>query len=206
MIESGLGLPSQSFRGGGGEHLAKIVEYFLIFGGLPWSRGLHALSEQAIVGGVVWLVVAAAALGALRRRDWRPPTGAGLALIAFGLMAASMAAVGRVDELPTPIVPTRYTPFATLLQIGAVLASAPLWRGVDARRPFALAAAVGFVLIVVAGTYPTGVRGLQRTASRIHAAGELFDRTGRQDEVVLHPRPAFAADVRRELARRGLPH
>ena len=46
-----------------------------------------------------------------------------MGLILFGFITALMATIGRVDELPEPLVPTRYTPFACLLQIGVGLAA-----------------------------------------------------------------------------------
>lgn len=207
-LEAGLGAPSASLGNGGegGAHFIKILSYFLIFGGLPWSRAPHPLLLQAAVGLVVWVAALMLFRRGLRTQVREPIVVSGMALILFGLVTAAMASIGRVDELPQPIVPTRYTPFATALQIGILLAGAGLANDLRFRRPIVSAAfTAAAALLILAGT-AHGMRALERAADRIRAASVTFDRTGTQGDVQLHPRPAVAAAVRAELARRGLPH
>ena len=59
----------------------------------------------------------------------------GVALALFGLATAVLATLGRVDELPEPIVPTRYSPFALLLQLSLLLLYADRLEGWAQRRP-----------------------------------------------------------------------
>ena len=209
FLETGLGMPGGAkAASGGGSHILKMIVYFMAFGGLPWSRGLHALSIGAVFGLCVW---AAAAWGLIGAQAWRKDAAsvmvqAGAAMIVFGLIAAVLATIGRVDELPQPIVPTRYTPFALVLQLGAVLVFArrlelvsESWRRIATVGGFALA--IGMV-----AASPHGARAITRAADRIRAASDLFDKTGQQPDLVIHPRPDIAAGVRAELHVRGLPY
>jgi hypothetical protein len=206
-IEAGLGTPSTSLgaQGGGAAHLVKMGAYFLVFGGLPWSRSAHAIAVQAAIGGIVWLM---AVLGAVRAWRYRgsPLVATGLAMVAFGTLAAALASVGRVDELPQPIVPTRYTPFATVLQIGVILSAAREIEALWLRRPaVALGATVVSCTLLLISIVPA-IKSTERMAQRIRSASALFDRTAQQPDLIIYPRPRTATAVRAELARRGLPH
>jgi hypothetical protein len=207
-VEGGLSLPSSSLGSGdhGAGHILKMATYFLVFVGLPWSHSLHTLPVQAafgsfVVGGAIWTV-----LRALRERNREPLVDIGVALILFGFLTAALASVGRVDELASVIVPTRYTPFATLLQIGMVLANASGLNDLRYRRParFVVSASVAGLLLVAA--IVPGIRALERTGEKIRHASDLFDRTGLVVDPPIYPRPAFAAEIRARLAGRGLPH
>ena len=205
-IEGGLDVPSTSLgKGGDGvAHVGKILLYFLVFGALPWSRAVHPLAVQAALGLLVWAVAAFALREALR--DRRASTAsAAVGLILFGLITAAMASVGRVDELPTVIVPTRYTPFATVLQVGVLLGFASRWDALR-ERPWRVGLPAALVVVLVLAATPHGMRAMDHTAAAIRAASDRFDRTGRLDDPPIYPIAGPAAAVRAELARRGLPH
>lgn len=209
LVEAGLGLPVGGHPAGeGAGRLLKMVVYVLAFGGLPWSRGLHSLAAGAAFGLCVWAAAAWALVGA---QAWRKDAAsvmvqAGVAMIVFGLIAAALATLGRVDELPQPIVPTRYTPFALVLQLGVVLALARRLERLSGRGR-QVATVAGFALAIgMTAAGPHGARAITRAADRIRAASDLFDRTGRQPDLLIHARPDIAAGVRAELHARGLPY
>ncbi len=210
-IESGLGAPSASLgRDGGsaGAHLLKMAVYFLHFVGLPWTQETHSGLALAIALTTLALAFRASFKAARWTND--APTarlrGTALALILFGLITAGLATIGRVDELPTAVVPTRYTPFATLLQLGVLLGLAEQIGAF--RRAAWLPATIAAVLSL--GLFASDlhdVRSLNRAAHRVRAASAAFDRSfDDADGRLIHPRPLFAADIRRRLAARGLPH
>jgi len=206
-LEAGLGVPSTTFTGDGGlAHAAKILGYFLVFGALPWSRGLHALPLQVAVGVLIWVAALLVFRRGLRTHRLEPLVVSGMALIVFGLATAVLASLGRVDELPQLIVPTRYTPFAISLQVGIILAASNLANDLRFNRPIAFGAAGSIAATLMLASTPHGMGAIERTADRIRLSSAVFDRTGRDGEIEIHPRPADAAAVRAELARRGLPH
>ena len=203
-------MPSESFGRDGapaGAHLLKIVLYFLQFLGLPWTRSV----STGPAAGLGMVVAAYAGVMLLRARPKREDAlaaleTAGVALILFGLLTAALAALGRVDELPAPIVPTRYTPFATLLQLGLLLASV---RILDSGRypTWLIGGAAALVAMGLVTADLRAARNLHRISERIETASRLFDATGRDSGgVVMDPSPALAMQVRRQLAARGLPH
>lgn len=210
LVQAGLGVPSTSLGAGGGGagHLLKMATYFSAFAALPWSRAVHPTALGAGLGLFVWAAAAAVLRTAWRERgEAAPPLrNAGAALIVFGLFAAALAAVGRVDELPAPIVPTRYTPFAALLQVGVILGWGARFEA-EGRRAGRARQAAGFavaaVLVLAADVH--AARFMPRVAGRIRAAGAVLDRGGVSTDVVLHPRPDFARAVRARLLARGLP-
>ena len=110
-----------------------------------------------------------------------------------------------MDELATPTVPTRYTPFAVLLQLGVLLALAREFDAAVRRRwPGWAVAAVVAALVLSHDVH--GSRSLLRASAKVRAASDDFDRSGTQGDVWIYPVAARATQVRRELAARGLPH
>lgn len=211
LMEAGLGVPSSSlgrdYGGGAGAHLIKVLTYACVFAGLPWSRSVRWLPVAAVAGAALWAFAGRLVLRARHERDAAaaPLVGAGVGLIVFGALTAALATLGRVDELPQAIVPTRYTPFAALLQIGVLLCCTP---GLEraARPAWAPRAALGVLAVLVLSRDFHDSRVLLRTADRIRAASEAFDRTGQQGEILIYPDAQRAIDVRRALAARGEPH
>ena len=128
-----------------------------------------------------------------------------MGLILFGFITALMATIGRVDELPEPLVPTRYTPFACLLQIGVGLAAVRRLETLGGARKVAFTGAYVISVLAIAAA-PHGVQALGRASAKIKAASDLFDRTGRQEGFQMNPDPALATAVRAELRRRALPY
>ncbi len=211
-IESGLGAPSDSLGRDGrplGAHLAKMAVYALHFVGLPWTQQTH--SGLALAIGAAILAVAIKVLAKAAR--WTPDrpaaqlAGVALALILFGLVTAAMATIGRVDEQTIASVPTRYTPFATLLQLGVLMGLAA---DIETfRRPaWASPAIAGLLTLAIFASDLHVARSLPGASRRVVAASRAFDQDGVaiHDHILMHPRPAFAAAIRRELAARGLPH
>ena len=212
FVEAGLGSPggSPGAASVGLARLAKMAIYFGSYCGLPWSRALRGPLLGAAAG---WPVAVVAALGLARA--WRrrgaaagaPYAGlcrAGAVLALFGLCTAVLATLGRVDELPQPVVPTRYTPFALLLQWGALLLYADRIAAFMAeRRRLAVGIAVLSVVLVLAADL-RGARLLNKTTDHLRAASRAFD-VGAPSDVPMYPRPAIAHAVRRALAARGLP-
>lgn len=209
-IEAGLGAPSTSLGRNAdtlGAHVAKVATYFGIFGGLPWTRSAHPYALAALAGGAVWALAAYAFVRArVQREDEAAPLAAcGAALIVFAALTALLASIGRVDELPAPVVPTRYTPFAVLLQLGTLLS---LGRPLDAAfaSPWRGRLVAAAVALLVLSHDLHGSRSLLKASAGIRAASDTFDRTGIQYKVIIYPIAARALEVRRELAARGLPH
>ncbi len=209
-LESGLGAPSESLGRAGplGPHLLKMGLYFLHFVGLPWTQ-----STPSGLALVIGLAVLASAIRVLWRTRWSVVAfasslpGAAVALILFGLIAAVLATIGRVDEQPVVVVPTRYTPFATLLQLGVLIGLA---RDLDdLRKPvWAAAAITGLLAMMIFADDLHAYSSIHKGSQRIQAASAAFDRDSEApyDRNVIHPRPVFARDIRQQLALRGLPH
>ena len=184
-------------------HIWKTIQYFAVYGALPWARTNHPGVPSALFG----LAVEAAAVVAA----WRTGRGEGryavvqklgAGLVIFGLATAALAAVGRVDELPEPVVPIRYFPFSALVQVGLLLCCAPLLeRFLARRRATAALVAVGLILVAL---QVYGAARFGRTSTAIKAAGAAFDRGDRTPEVVrfVYPDPARAAAIRARLAQR----
>ena len=210
LSEAGLETPSTSLGRGssGGAHLVKMLVYFGGFCGLPWSRALHAPAFGALVGWVVAVLGALVIKRVLRERHGGFPalTAAGAVLVLFGLLTAALATLGRVDELPQPIVPTRYTPFAALLQVGVLAGFADLLDVELRLAPRRLFAAFGVAAALVLLADWRGARLLVLTTDRVRAASEMFDHgVDPTNGVEIHPRPIIARAVRAELRARGLP-
>ena len=210
VSEAGLGTPSTSMGRGGddaGKHIIKMVIYFGNFCGLPWSRTLHSPLLGSVLG---WSGIILALR--LVRQAWRKRhdhltvlTAAAMVLVLFSLATAFLAAVGRVDELPAPIVPTRYTPFAALLQIGLVIGSASFIQQ-NIRRAYrrSILAMIVFASLILAADW-RGARLLILTTDRIRSASERFDQGFVSRDVEIHPVPSVARAIRLQLRLRGLP-
>lgn len=208
-LEWGLGAPAGSATAAAGPlaaRLLKRVEYLLGFAGLWWGALGHAGPSRAL--GLV--VLAAAGVGLLRPvRDGeaRDARRLGRQLASFGLVTAALATLGRVDELPDPVVPTRYFPLAALLQLGAVLCwSDRIAAAAQVRPPLAGGAAL-LVAVLALGLQLKGARALVGTSRVIQAGSRAFDRGDRSPAVLplVDTHPDMDAAVRAELRRRGLP-
>jgi hypothetical protein len=100
-------------------HLHKLMNYFLAFLGLPFSRQPAFGATGRVIGAALFLAGLAAVLmatfsGRLSGRLDR--VAIGMILLAFG--SACLAAVGRGDIIDEVKVPVRYTMFTTTLQAG----------------------------------------------------------------------------------------
>lgn len=210
LVESGLGSPvgGGAATSTGAAGLLKMAVYMGEYCGLPWSRAPRSLLAGSLAG---WLVAMAAAFGLAKA--WRLRLEAdrvaslrrcGVALALFGLATAVLATLGRVDELPEPIVPTRYSPFALLLQVGVLLLHADRIGRWAQRRPRATWAAATLAIALLVTADVRGARAIDKATRRIGAASRAFD-AGRPSDLPMFPRPDVAHAVRRALAARGLP-
>lgn len=207
-LEWGLGSPSgaASANGHPAARLLKMGQYLAGFAGLWWGAVAHPQP-----GRVVGLVVLVVAVAGLFRPTVEGDAGRvqrlGRMVTSFGLLTAALATLGRVDELPEPIVPTRYFPFAALLQLGALLCWSALLTTVARSRPRAAAVATLAVAVLTLGSQLKGARALVATSRMIQASGRAFDAGDRSPAVVrlVDAHPDMDAAVRAELHRRGLP-
>lgn len=210
LVVSG-GLPAPTAAGSGvTTDIAKLASYFSGFLTLP--LGSRPDIPVRLLGAVVAVAYGVIVVGSLARRgrgDVPPRTlSAAGGLIVFALLTAALAALGRAGELPEPFVPVRYAPFAIAGQVGLLLALAPLFvRWAQDRQRLATAGVV-VALFVWAGLQADGARRLYKSAGHIREASVAFDRGDRSPATLalVHPRPEFAAQVRAELRRRGLPN
>jgi hypothetical protein len=184
---------------GAGAHVAKMIAYFGPYCALPLSGG----KPKVVMEVMGWLLAGAGLLFLLkppRTRGFERLGHYGRSLIAFALITAVMATIGRVDELPLPIVPTRYVVFADGLHVGLLLAAAPWLVSLWAARPrLAEAAILLFSVLLLAEQAITGAITV-RSADMVRQASVAFDRGDRSAHTVslVYPLgPATAQRVRR---------
>jgi hypothetical protein len=100
-------------------HLHKLMDYFLAFLGLPFTREPAFGVIGRVIGAVLFLAGLVAVLMATfsdRLSGRLDRIAVGMILLAFG--SACLAAVGRGDIIDEVKVPVRYTMFTTALQVG----------------------------------------------------------------------------------------
>ncbi len=207
-LERGLGPPAGSVAAPdlSAAQLVKMARYLLGFAGLWWGALAHAGPSR----GLGLAVLAAAGAGLLRRGPEVEADGVrrlGRLLASFGLLTAALATLGRVDELPEPVVPTRYFPFAALLQLGALLCWSDRLAAAMRRRPMAAAAVALLSALAVLASQAKGMKALVATSRVIQAGSRAFDAGDRSPAVtrLVDAHPDMDAAVRAELRRRGLP-
>lgn len=184
------------------DRVLKMAAYFGGYCALPWSAGtprpvLQAAGWAFALAGAGLLLVRPQDAG--RRADLAE---FGRALIAFALITAVMATLGRVDELPQPIVPGRYVVFADLLHVGLLFACAPWIARAWARRPRAAEGAVALACLLLLVQQAAFGRKMVKAADRLHAASDAFDRGDRSAAVVAlvyPPDPDRAARIRQAM-------
>lgn len=201
-VEGATTAQSAAAASHGAARVLKVAAYFGSYCALPWSAGTPHLALHA-AGWI--LALAGSALAA------RPPGTAqgrpalpefGRALIVFALITAVMASLGRVDELPQPIVPVRYVVFADMLHVGLLFACAPRLAAAWTRRPRTAEAVVATACVLMLAQQAVFGRKIERAAHRVNAASAAFDRGDRSPTVVVlvYPPGAAAAErIRREL-------
>jgi hypothetical protein len=207
LLGAGAGQSGGDPSGGGVVHAWKMVQYFLVYAGMPWSA-IGLLSRIRLAIGLATIAIGAALLWRGSRR-----VGAagrleriGLDLVLFSLLTAAMAALGRVDENEAVVVPVRYAVFMSAFQVGVICVLAPSvgehWASV--RRyavPAALAAAAGLLVQQAAGG-----ASVLRTSSYIRSEIAAFEAGARRPEMrqLIHPDFNVAMRVQAESRRRGL--
>jgi len=198
--------PVQS-AGAGPGHLWKMADYFVVYAGMPWSA-VKVLSRLRLALGLITIVLGAALfwrgskrLGAAGRLER-----IGLDLIAFSLITAAMAAVGRVDENEAVVVPVRYAVFMSAFQVGAICVLAPALaeRWASLKRyavPGALATAVALL-----GQQAAAGSSVLRTSQYIRNEITAFQAGARRPEMrqLIHPDFNVATQVEAECRKRGL--
>jgi hypothetical protein len=188
-------------------HVAKMVEYFLLYSGMPWSLASAPWLARLVIGAAAAL---AGTILALRGASLDGQAGRvrriGLDLMLFALVTAAMAAAGRVDENAAVVVPARYAVFMTAFDIGLLMVIcahlAQDWPG--ARRSAGIAASL-LALLLVGGQVLAG-RGVIHSSQRVREKVAAFDAGRRAPDMteVIHPDLAFAARVTEECRQRGL--
>lgn len=193
------------------DRLLKMIRYVLRFAGLWWDS-LIAPGRREVAGAVVLTLSLAALLLPLvpGRRSGKVEQ-LGLMLISFGLAAAALATIGRVDELPDPVVPTRYYPLAAMLSVGIVLVFTPVLTRRVPEDPQVGTLLMGLLALASVGLLVSEIRGARRlnaTADQIRRGSDAFDAGDRSPQVIrfVQPNVEEAVRVRAELRRRGLPY
>jgi hypothetical protein len=188
-------------------HIAKMAQYFVVYAGLPWSAA-GPLSGIRLAIGLATIGIGATLLWRGSRRDGAAGRleRVGLDLIAFALITAAMAALGRVDENAAVIVPMRYAVFMSAFQAGVICVLAPtLAERWDRLKRRATVAALGLAIGLLVQQGAAGADVL-RTSTYIRAEIAAFDAGARRPEMhqLIYPDFAVAAQVSAECRRRGL--
>jgi hypothetical protein len=109
--------------------IGDVVDYLVIYMGLPLTRAAALAAPGKVLGGVLLVASTAVAvwLGLLKRTSDRTARLA-VALLLFSLGTAVLAAIGRVDipDVSGVKVPVRYSVFLAPLHVGLLLAAGPV--------------------------------------------------------------------------------
>ena len=193
--------------GGSVRHAIRMADYFLLYCSAPWSlmRILKparlAIGAIAALVGVVWIARGPRRTGPAGRIER-----IGLDLIAFALITAAMAAIGRVDENPEIAVPVRYAIFMSAFDVGVVcVLVARMTQDWPVSRGRAMTAALAMAALLLGQQVAAGAS-LIRSSAHVRAVIAAFDSGRRTPEMLrlIHPDLGFAARVTKEYRRRGL--
>jgi hypothetical protein len=193
--------------GGAVHHAVRMADYFLLYCSAPWSlmRILKparlAIGAIAALVGVVWIARGPRRTGQAGRIER-----IGLDLIAFALITAAMAAIGRVDEDPEIAVPVRYAIFMSAFDVGVVcVLVARMTQDWPVSRGRAMTAALAVAALLLGQQVAAGAS-LIRSSAHVRAVIAAFDAGQRTPEMLrlIHPDLGFAARVTKEYRRRGL--
>lgn len=107
-------------------NLAKMATYLVSYVGLPWTRSATLLPIGRVLGAILFALAAAAVvwIGLIKQTTDRLERLA-VALLAFSLASALLAAVGRVDVDDSLRVPVRYAVFIIPLHVGLLFLAWP---------------------------------------------------------------------------------
>jgi hypothetical protein len=188
-------------------HLFRLVDYFVAFLGLPFTREPAFGLLGRLIGLVLLLAgVSAVLLATFSNRLKAPSDQFAVGMIMLGLGSAALAAVGR-SELVNE-VPVRYTMFTTALHVGLLCLALP-------RLACRLATPHGRVLLNSTGLLFAALLLMQQvfigriaaqTAAAIARDADCFAEgiyTGPVSSVVTRA-PAGAAEVLNRLRQQGL--
>ena len=200
-----LEMDAQSFLSA--QHVWKLLDYFVGFLGLPWTRA-PALAVPGRVIGVALLLagLSAIAVASFSDRLAKPLDRTAVALIMLALGSAAFAAVGR-SELVSEI-PVRYTMFTSMLHVGLLFLLLP-----RCVRPFATArgqlllnvSALVFAAVLLIQQGMVG-RIAERTAAVIARDADCFaqGRVAGPVNLAVTRTPAGSAAVISALIQQGL--
>lgn len=207
VVAEGLRGGPASPSAGGAAHVWKMIEYFVIYLGMPWSA-VPALSRVRFAIGLITLAIAVALLW----RGSRRTDGAGRLerigqdLILFALFTAAMAALGRVDQTTTVGVPVRYSIFMSAFQVGVICVLAPAvaeqWASIK-RRAVPAALVAGLALL---GQQAVAAPAWLRYSQYVRGEIAAFDAGARRPEMrlLIHPDYNVALQVQAECRKRGI--
>jgi hypothetical protein len=192
---------------GGGAHIAKMIRYFLLYCGMPWSQ-IGILAPLRLAIGAVVGVIGAGLVARGPRLDGRAGRieRIGLDLTLLALVTAVMAAVGRVDESADVVVPVRYAIFMSALHVGVVcLIAARLTLDWPAARRWVTVVA-GVAVVVLLGQQVAAGASALRSSVTVRGRIAAFNAGQRTPEMLqlIHRDLNFAARMTDEYRRRGL--
>ncbi len=107
-------------------HLEKMATYLVSYMGLPWTRSAALLPVGRLLGAILFVLAAAAVvwIGFVKQTADRLERIA-VAMLAFSVASAVLAAIGRVDVDDSLRVPVRYAVFVIPLHVGLLFLAWP---------------------------------------------------------------------------------
>ena len=120
-----IGLPLADQAAAQAGSVAARLDYLASFMGLPWTRASALLLPGRLAGVVLFALGAASVARAGLRRDLDRGQRVAIALIAFSLASAVLAAGGRVPGEDDVAVPVRYTVLLAPLHVGLLMLALP---------------------------------------------------------------------------------
>jgi hypothetical protein len=183
--------------------LAKAVEYFFAFLGLPWVRAAPAPGRLIGVFMFACCCVALLRTGGPKASRYERVA---LAMVCFSLGVAALAAIGRRDIAEEVVVPGRYNLLLVPMKAGLVLLIAPwLERRWRAHRRLVEAGVVAVFAVYCLQQVVVG-RAVAASAEHLRQTITAFQSGVRTEEMrlLIHPNLARAETLNAQTRARGL--